>query len=138
MSPALHDDPTVPGGAFSHRLKVLVVDDDPDFVATLLAILRGEGYEARGNGSGQSAIDGLKAFDPDVVVTDIVMPSVNGWAVAREVRRILGERPLLIAMSGEYKIGDKVVSPLTGFDYYLSKPADPAVLLKLIEARPRK
>lgn len=133
MFPALNDVSSATIGALSPRLRVLVVDDDPDFVTTLLAILRGEGYEARGNGSGQSAIDGLKEFKPDVVISDVAMPSVNGWAVAREVRKILGEHPLLIAVSGQYKVGERIVSPLSGFDYYLAKPADPYVLLKLVE-----
>lgn len=134
MSPALNDQPAG-GPAASRRLRVLVVDDDADTVTTFLSLLRDEGYDARGHASGQSAIDGLKQFDPDVVISDIAMPNVNGWTLAREVRRLMGEqRPLLIAITGQYtKSADKVLAHISGFDFYLTKPADPGVLLALVE-----
>jgi DNA-binding response OmpR family regulator len=116
------------------NLRVLVVDDEPDTVAMLLEILRNEGYEARGHGSGQAAITALKEFDPDVVISDIAMPSVNGWTLAREVRKAMGEkRPVLIAITGQYtQSADKVRAHTSGFDFYLTKPADPNVVLNLV------
>ena len=47
--------------------RIMVVDDEPDTVMTLLELLRSEGYEAEGFASGKSALDRLTAFDPDVV-----------------------------------------------------------------------
>jgi DNA-binding response OmpR family regulator len=117
----------------SARLRVLVVDDDPDTVATLLELLRNEGHEARGHGSGRAAVDALRSFVPDVVISDIAMPDVNGWTLAKEVRTVMGKHPTLIAITGQYtKSSDKVLSHLSGFDYYLTKPADPKVLLALV------
>lgn len=111
------------------------MDDDADTVTTFLSLLRDEGYDARGHASGQAAIDGLRQFDPDVVISDIAMPNVNGWTLAREVRRLMGpERPLLIAITGQYtKSADKALAHVSGFDFYLTKPADPDVLLALVE-----
>lgn len=109
------------------------MDDDPDTVATLLEILRTEGYEARGNGSGQSAIHALRTFMPDVVISDIAMPYVNGLTLAKEIRNVMGKHPLLIALTGQYtKSSDKTVAHMSGFDHYLTKPADPTTLLKLV------
>jgi DNA-binding response OmpR family regulator len=115
-------------------LRVLVVDDDPDTVSTLSALLRSENYEVRGHRTGQAAVDSLRGgFKPDVVISDIAMPKINGWTLAKEVRRRMGSRPLLIAITGHYtKSADKVLSHISGFDHYLTKPADPAVLLTLV------
>ena len=110
-----------------------MVDDDPDTVTTVLELLRNEGHDARGHGSGEAALKALHTFMPDVVISDIAMPNVNGWALAREVRQRMGKHPLLIAITGEYtKSADKVLSHISGFDYYLTKPADPNVLLTLV------
>ena len=133
MHPAQNDEPSS-GAAFRPRIRVLVVDDDADTVSTLLALLRSEGHEVRGQSSGRTALDSLREFDPDVVISDIAMPSVDGWTVAREVRKRMGtQRPVLIAITGQYtKSADKVLSHISGFDFYLTKPADPNVLLALV------
>lgn len=106
----------------------------------LLAILRKQGHEARGHASAQAAITSLRDFDPDVVISDIVMPSVNGWTLAREVRKLMGDkRPVLIAISGRYdRDKDKAGPEDSGFDHFLKKPADPEVVLSLVaSATPR-
>ena len=121
--------------AFTPRLRVLVVDDDADAVAILLEILRGEGYDARGNGSGQAALNQLRDFRPDVVISDIGMPHINGWTLAKEVRKLLGKHPTLIAITGQYiSSSDKTLAHMSGFDHYLTKPADPHALLALVAA----
>jgi CheY-like chemotaxis protein len=114
--------------------RIMVVDDEPDTVITLLELLRAEGYHAEGYASGKAALEKLTSFDPDVVISDIAMPRVNGWDVAKEVRAKLGDkRPVLIAISGQYtKAADKVLAQLKGFNYFLEKPCDPRTLLSLL------
>lgn len=121
-------------GASKRRLRVLVVDDQPDAVTTLLALLRAEGHEARGHGSGAAALAAFQEFRPDVVISDLAMPSLNGWALASEITNMMGnKRPVLIAITGQYtKSEDKVLSHTSGFHFYLTKPADPEVILKLV------
>jgi DNA-binding response OmpR family regulator len=115
-------------------LRVLVVDDERDSVLTLMQLLRDEGHETRGVYNGCDVVKVLQNFEPDAVLLDIAMPEVSGWDVARQIRNRLGEgRPFLIALSGVYKqSADKVLGQIVGFDYYLSKPYDPAVLLALL------
>ena len=114
--------------------RIMVVDDEPDTVMTLLELLRSEGYEAEGFASGKAALDRLAAFDPDVIVSDIAMPHVTGWDVAKAVREMMGDRrPVLIAISGQYTKGaDKLLAQMKGFNYYLVKPCDPQALMALI------
>jgi two-component system, sensor histidine kinase len=112
----------------------MVVDDEPDTVITLLELLRGDGYDAEGFASGKAALDKLAEFDPDVIISDIAMPNITGWDVAKAVRERMGERrPVLIAISGQYTGGaDKVLAQIKGFNYYLVKPCDPTMLLSLL------
>ena len=115
------------------RLRVLVVDDEPDMVKTLLELLGSEGYEARGQSSGEAALKALHDFMPDVVVSDIAMPGVNGWELAREIRQRMGKHPTLIAMTGRFtQDSAKVLARICGFDHYVLKSTDPKVLLDLI------
>src|SRR5687767_5424697 len=116
-------------------IRVLVLDDEPDTVITLLAILRDEGNEAQGFSHPSEALSQLREFDPDVVISDIAMPVMNGWNFAREVRHRMGEaRPMLIAISGVYQKGaDKILASMAGYEFFLSKPCDPGVVIMLIQ-----
>src|SRR4051812_34968136 len=122
-------------------LRIVVVDDEPDTVITLLALLREVGHHAEGFGSGKAALAAIAKLDPDVVVSDIAMPAPNGWDVAKEVRRVRGDNPppLMIAISGQYTKGsDRILAQMAGFNYYLAKPCDPQVLIALIEKARQK
>ena len=83
-------------------LRVVVVDDNRDIVATTIALLRVVGHDAKACYDGKAVLPCIRDFDPDVVVMDIGLPGKSGWDAAREVRdAIPGKRPLLIGMSGE-------------------------------------
>ena len=120
-------------------VKVLVADDERDIVLTLESILRDEGYETKGVYSGKDALAAVADFDPDAVLVDIAMPGMTGWDVARQIRRFHpGDRPRLIALSGQYTQGaDKILAQMTGFDGYLIKPCDPKVLVALLATTDR-
>jgi DNA-binding response OmpR family regulator len=115
-------------------LRVVVVDDNRDIVATTIALLAVEGHDAKACYDGSAVLPCIREFDPDVVVMDIGLPGKSGWDAARELRNAIpGKRPLLIGVSGEFTKGaDKALSKIAGFDYYLVKPADPKVLLALV------
>jgi CheY-like chemotaxis protein len=125
-------EPTLP--RTRRALRVLVADDEPDTVLTLIELLREEGHESHGVHDGLGVMPAVREFDPDVVLLDISMPGMNGWDVARKVREVCGrERPLLIAISGVYKeSADQILGKLAGFNYYLAKPYDPSVLITLL------
>lgn len=101
-----------------------------------MEILRAEGYLVRGHSSAVEALKAIEEFDPDVVVSDIAMPLMSGWEIATRVRVTLGmkRRPLLIAITGRYtQAADRMLSNINGFDYHLTKPCDPQVLINLVE-----
>ncbi len=114
--------------------RVLIADDNRDLVLTLMVLLEDEGYEVQGVHSGTEVMPAMRSFNPDTVVLDIKMPGLNGFEVAKMIRKRYGEvRPLLIALSGHYKLGsDKVLTQIVGFNHHLAKPYDPQALLALL------
>jgi CheY-like chemotaxis protein len=115
-------------------LRILIADDDRDFVLTLMTVLRHEGHDTRGVYNGVDVLKMLRQYDPDAVLLDINMPKLNGYDVARAINNGPGRKPLLIGISGLYKKGvDELLAQTVGFDHYLTKPYEPSQLLKLIE-----
>lgn len=115
-------------------IRVLVVDDDQDAVTGLIHLLNDEGFDTAGAHDGEEALSRVRTFDPDVVVLDIAMPRLNGWEVARQLRKLKGfARPLLIGITGVYmEDPDLVLARMSGFDHYLSKPYELKSLLALL------
>ena len=121
------------------RLRILVADDERDFVLTLTALLRDEGHDVKGFNNGRDVLAAVADLDPDVVILDVAMPGLNGWDVAREIRMLSGgARPLLIAVSGRYmKRADKILADMMGFNHYLTKPCEPDALVTLLASLTR-
>jgi len=114
--------------------RVLIADDERDTVLTLIELLREAGHDARGVYRGDEVLARMKDYEPDVVLLDISMPGASGWEVASVIRNTYGDKLLLIAISGVYKqSADQILGKMSGFNYYLAKPYDPAVLLKLLQ-----
>ena len=116
-------------------LRIIIADDEADTVLTLRALLIDDGHDVIGKHSAIAVIRELERQVPDVVIVDINMPSVSGYEVARETKRIYGtEAPLLIAISGKWTgQTDRMLSTLAGFDHFLEKPCDIGLLRELLE-----
>jgi CheY-like chemotaxis protein len=118
-------------------LRVLVVDDDPDTVASLRLLLEAWGFEAWTARDGQTALEMARAFPPDVVILDLAMPGLDGYAVARRLRQTTTDGVCIICMSGYGAALDRQRSREAGCDHHLLKPADPEELRRLLESRCR-
>lgn len=114
-------------------MKVIVVDDEPIVADTLVDILKGEGYEAIGTSNGKSAIEWAARFAPDVVVSDVMMPGLNGIETAKAILKQL-PRCRIILFSGQAASTDLLAKAESeGYPFeILAKPADPEVLLSAI------
>jgi PAS domain S-box-containing protein len=116
--------------------KVLIVDDNVDGAQGLALLLQLRGHRVLLAHDGAAGLEVARAQRPDVVVLDIGLPKLDGYAVARELRRLPGmEGVLLIAATGYGQDEDRRRARDAGFDYHLVKPVDPSVLSKLL-ARP--
>jgi signal transduction histidine kinase len=114
--------------------RVLVVDDNVDAAESTAAFLRLEGHEVKAVHDGLQALASLKVFDPHVVVLDIGLPGLDGYAVARQLReRGDTNHVLLIALTGYGQKDDRARAAAAGIDYHYVKPADPREIQAAIE-----
>lgn len=113
--------------------RILLVEDNRDAAASLKMLLETEGYEIVMAHDGDAAVKLALEVKPDVLLVDIGLPTMNGYEVAKQVRRQHRYRKLLvIAVTGwGWKI-DRDRSKAAGIDHHLVKPADFNVLRQLI------
>ena len=111
---------------------ILAVDDLPQNLRLLDAVLSPRGYRVLTAASGEEALAMLPASGADLVLLDIVMPGIDGYETCRRIRRELGRDIVVVAVTGFGQDHDKEASARAGFDAHLTKPADPAVLTKIL------
>ncbi len=116
-------------------LDVLFVDDEPEIAAVMTEFLRRSGYTAEAAADGQAALKQLQRRSVALVVTDILMPEVDGYELIMKLRQT-PQRPRILAMSGNpSKIGLDFLKSAQqlGADRVLPKPFTPHTLLKLVQ-----
>ncbi|HZD20282.1 MAG TPA: response regulator [Burkholderiales bacterium] len=120
---------------YSGRTKrVLIADDNRDWADGLAVLLEEQGYAVRTAYDGREAIEAARIFQPDIVVLDIRMPRLTGYEAARVFHRHpQSTRPILIAITAWAGESGKLRAEMSGFDYYLAKPAEPAEILELLK-----
>src|SRR5690348_4295702 len=114
--------------------RVLIADDNRDWADGLAVLLEEQGYAVRTAYDGRDAIEAAGSFHPDIVVLDIRMPRLTGYEAARVFHRHpQSTRPILIAITAWAGESGKLRAEMSGFDYYLAKPAEPAEILELLK-----
>ena len=115
------------------RLRVLVVEDDPDTAVSLEMLLRLYAYDVQVARDGAIALRAVLDGQPDVVLLDIGLPKLDGWQLAKEIRCHTGmKRPFLIAISGYGMQADQMRSREAGIDLHLVKPVEPEMLQQIL------
>jgi CheY-like chemotaxis protein len=114
--------------------RALVVDDAPDVTEMLALFLQHAGYETVMAFSAQEALEEARDARFDVVVSDIGMPGMNGYDLARALRGLPDYSDVpLIAVTGFSAFDDRGRALQSGFNAHLTKPVNPASLLELIQ-----
>jgi two-component system, OmpR family, KDP operon response regulator KdpE len=116
--------------------RVLVVDDEPEIRQVLLAILTERGLQARDASDGERALEMMKTWTPELIITDLSMPRMGGIALCREVRRHSLVPIIVLSVRNEEAL--KVEALETGADDYITKPFGTDELLARVKAALRR
>lgn len=132
--------PTVDESTFEcppgiENVKVLAVDDEPDARFLLSAILEQCGAEVRTCASAAEALEQIKQFGPDVLISDIGLPEEDGYHLIRKLRAAeagTGKRLPAIALTAFARTEDRLQALSAGYNMHVPKPVEPAELLLVI------
>lgn len=109
---------------------VLVVEDDPDLAEALQLILEARGYEVALAANGLEGLDSIASHMPTVIVLDMVMPIMDGWAFARELDARYARRPPILVVSAAENARARAAE--IHADAVLAKPFDVGVLVHTV------
>ena len=112
--------------------KVLIVEDDSNIAQLLQLYLEKEGFETRIAPDGGKAVEEFRGWDPNLVLLDIMLPVMDGWAVCRKIRET--SKTPIIMMTAKGQTEDKVSGLEMGADDYIVKPFEMKEVLARIHA----
>ena len=129
--------PTAVSGApetIKRKARALVVDDAPDVTEMLSVLLEHAGYDVVMKFNAFTALEAVQSERFDVIVSDIGMPGMNGYQLAKAVRALPGYDAVpMVAVTGFSAYDDRGRALQAGFNAHLTKPISPSALLELIE-----
>src|SRR5512146_2616699 len=120
----------------SGRRNILVVDDETQITRVLRTTLSGRGYTVRTAGDGDEALEVMRAWSPDLVVTDLSMPNMGGLELCRRIRAKSQVPIIVLSVRGEEKV--KVEALDAGADDYVTKPFNMNELMARVRAGLRR
>lgn len=103
--------------------RILIVDDEPNIVLALELLMKREGYETRTAGDGEAALEAARAFRPDLLILDVMMPRMDGYEVCQRLRADPGMKDVVIVMlTAKGREVEKEKGLALGADLYITKP----------------
>src|SRR3984893_16238280 len=118
------------------KSRVLVVDDEPQITRVLRTVLTSQGYQVRTAGEGESALSDFTEWRPELVITDLFMPHMDGVELCRRIRAISTVPIIVLSVKGEERT--KVEALDSGADDYVTKPFGIDELLARVRAALRR
>ena len=118
-------------------MKVLVIEDEKMVAESIRAILESKGFEVETVYDGEAGTEYAELGIYDLLILDVMMPKLNGFQVARQVRADRCSTPILM-LTARSDIEDRIQGLNAGADYYLTKPFDSRELLACVNALLRR
>ncbi|MGN0384216.1 MAG: response regulator [Eubacterium sp.] len=115
-----------------NKQKILIVDDDENIAELISLYLNKECFETMKVHDGETAIAAFVAFEPDLILLDIMLPGMDGYQVCREIRKTSSVPIIMLSAKGE--TFDRVLGLELGADDYISKPFDTKELVARVKA----
>jgi signal transduction histidine kinase len=125
-------------GPTERPLRAVVCDDAADLRELVADLLRMKGHEVTVVEDGPSAVRVITAEKPDVALIDIGLPDMDGYEVARQLRRDMTHRVRLIAMTGYGQATDRATALQAGFDAHIVKPASADKIMRALFGQPEE
>jgi two-component system alkaline phosphatase synthesis response regulator PhoP len=116
--------------------KILVIDDEKSIIDLVTTYLHDEGYEVQTAMDGPSGLKAARAFKPDLIVLDIMLPGMDGIELLAQLRR--ESNVYVIMLTAKTEETDKIIGLSVGADDYLTKPFSPRELVARIKAALRR
>lgn len=115
--------------------RLLVVDDDPGLLLAVSETLRAEGYDVKTARRGAEALIIVAQTLPDLIISDIRMPGMDGYQLVRNLRSNARTRLVpIVFLTAKDEIADRITGFRTGVDAYLTKPFEPEELAAIVQA----
>src|ERR1700688_1787930 len=118
------------------KSKVLVVDDEPQITRVLRTVLTSQGYQVQTAGEGEAALTSFNEWHPELVITDLFMPRMDGLELCRRIRAVSSVPIIVLSVKGEERA--KVEALDSGADDYVTKPFGIDELLARVRAALRR
>jgi sigma-B regulation protein RsbU (phosphoserine phosphatase) len=117
------------------EIKILIVEDDPFFQRVLQKRIAADGYQVQIASDGREGMKAIVTFEPDLVISDWMMPQVDGLELCQSVKTGLKDAaPYFILLTAKGEIDNKLLGLETGADDYLVKPCDHGELMARVRA----
>ena len=123
-------------GTAMDKARVLVVDDEPQITRVLKTVLTSQGYQVRTAAEGETALVSLSEWHPELVITDLYMPRMDGVELCRRIRAVSSIPIIVLSVKGEERT--KVEALDSGADDYVTKPFGADELLARVRAALRR
>ena len=117
-------------------MRILIIEDEPDLLASVARTLRDEGYAVDTAPDGEEGLYKAKTWDYDAVLLDVMLPKLDGWQVLAQLRKVKPTPVLMLTARDALK--DRVRGLDAGADDYLVKPFDIPELLARLRALIRR
>ena len=114
------------------KQKILIVDDDENIAELISLYLAKECFDTKIVGDGESALEMIKTYQPNIMLLDIMLPGIDGYEVLREVRKSSNLPIIMLSAKGE--VFDKVLGLELGADDYIMKPFDSKEMVARVKA----
>ena len=121
------------------KIKILLVDDEPDILDFVSYNLKAEGYKVHTASSGRSGVSKAREVKPDLILLDVMMPEMDGIEACDHIRRLPGlEHTIIAFLTARGEDYSQVAGFEAGADDYIAKPVKPKVLMSRIKALLRR
>jgi len=113
--------------------RILVVDDDAWILRMVTTVLEKRGYQVTTAQDGEEGLAQAQAASPDLIITDVMMPKLDGWQLVKQLRAMpdYADTPIVMVTSMGERI-DRVRGFDAGVDEYITKPHDRSMLLRIV------